>query len=86
MLAISGGVGQHVPSAVCAKVVLMFSEHVKRVGKEGSLMRFVWPFKSPSSEAAGGAGTSGAQPGLSTWRQNRNQDLFVLPQTYDRPS
>lgn len=32
-------VGQHVPGTVCTKVVLMFSEHVKTLGKEGSLTK-----------------------------------------------
>lgn len=49
MLAIDDSVvGQHVPGTGCTKVVLMFSEHVKTVGKEGSLTRFAWAFKSPS--------------------------------------
>jgi len=30
-------VGQRVPGTICTKVVLMFSEHVKTMGKEESL-------------------------------------------------
>lgn len=48
VLAIDGRVvGWHVPGTVCTKIVLMSSEHVKTVGKEGSLTKFAWAFKSP---------------------------------------
>lgn len=47
VLASGGGVGQRVPSTVCTKVVLKFSERVKTVGKEGSLMKFHGPSKVP---------------------------------------
>lgn len=49
-------VGQRVPGTACTELVLMFSEHFKTVGKEGSLTELAWASRIPLSEEAGVAG------------------------------
>lgn len=71
------GVGQRVPGTACTELLLMFSEHFKTVGKEGSLAEPAW-LRIPLSEVAGLAGSSTAQPGFKTYRQEGKSELFVL--------